>query len=247
MPPVFIAPRPALVALLASLALASRAPGQESMVTILSSLGSSATYSHGFNSVNTVYSQSFATGASLPVWGDVDGNGVPLFFIRGNFDVGRIFGYDPEIDDMGLVPAQTYYEVRLRADGGGMPGTTLWNSGLFTLDAAGEHLLAVHDQAPVLQPNTTYWLTLTFRGGQISDPPALFATSSAPAGGYATFGSLYLGDDPDTWFAREGSALLSIEFEGTPVPEASALPLALGALGLGLLARRRRDKSRPAS
>lgn len=242
--PVMVALRPTLVTALACLTFASRAQGQESMVTILRSLGSPATYSHPLNSVNGIYSQSFVTGASLPVWRDVDGSGAALFFIRWNLDTGRVFGYDPELDDMGIIPVDTYYQVDLRSDGGGRPGAALWTSGLFYINQPGVQLFGLHDFASSLQANTTYWLTLTLRGGQFADYPVVFATASAPAGDYATFGSLYFGDDPSTWSARNGSALLSIELEATPVPEASAVPLALGALGLALLARRRRDKSR---
>ena len=133
------------------------------------------------------------------------------------------------------------FDLDLRADDGGMPGTVLGTFGNRPSTSSGTASLLTFNGDFSLTPNTTYWLVVTSLSGAGGWPQA----NTTDAVGVWTLGGLvYSFDGGATWIGSEPDAANYFSLDATVAPEPSTWALVgLGVVGLGLTLRRRAGRS----
>ena len=224
--------------------LAGTVRGQ-GLLEVVGNLGASSTANNSTALTPTKYfAQQFTTGLLNPGDHNADGNVMHRFLWQLNPALGA---FDPTYgDEGGQPPAETVYEWSLHTDNAGTPGGSLFGTYQVNVLAPGvaelNYAALISAGYPLMQSNTTYWLSLRFsyvgggdRLGQYADLPVTTSTATTGAG---SLGAL-MENTGSGWTGLSERAVLQVQVESVPEPGSGAL------LGMGVvyfLVRRAKQK-----
>jgi hypothetical protein len=224
--------------------LAGTVRGQ-GLLEVVGNLGASSTANNSTALTPTKYfAQQFTTGLLNPGDHNADGNVMHRFLWQLNPALGA---FDPTYgDEGGQPPAETVYDWSLHTDNAGTPGGSLFGTYQVNVLAPGvaelNYAALISAGYPLMQSNTTYWVSLRFSHvvgsvnlGQYADLPV---TTSTVTSGPGSMGAL-MENTGSGWTGLSERAVLQVQVESVPEPGTVGL-VGLGLMALGILRRKKR-------
>ena len=217
----------------------------QGLMEVVGNLGASSTANNSTAlTLPRHFAQQFTTGLLNPGDHNADGNVMHRFLWQLNPALGP---FDPTYGaEGGEPPVETVYDWSLHTDNAGTPGGSLFGTYQVSVFSSGvaelNYAALISAGYPLMQSNTTYWLSLRFSyvggGDRLGQYAALPVTTDITTTGPGSMGAL-MENTGSGWTGLSERAVLQVQVESVPEPGSTGLV----AMGLGtLLMRRRRGR-----